>query len=686
MPTTSDSPAPQPLNRQTALLMAAGRFECGVAAGAEPEPGARVWEELRFVAKLLPRLDLAYRDLGYDIDLAENPVRREVAQAVDDALTGRRRVLHLISHGSTSLTDLGRSRAAADPEQLCFVPACGDAGFGTDVVQWVRSAHRLPEPTLFVVDLCRAGRAARIAHLTHVPDDELNAWVIAATSPQDPTYDGAFSEAVCEVLEEVARNGLDTDPSIEFVRWDRLVKAVQQRLTASGSGLKIHTTRVDTSQELPVLPFFRNPNWSADLRRTRLQAVAPPVRAFVADFGADHFIDRVGDHFVGRRGHLTVLAPWLDDAAVGGLVVVTGAPGSGKSALLGALVCAGHPDIVEAAPDIRAHLVAQCAEGTPSTNVWLAAIHARGGDLDSITASLTAQWRLPASGEPLTPARLVEAVCALDEVPALVFDALDEAEDPDRLVRKLLLPLVRTRRPDGEPACRVLVGTRRGHAAAPLFPAAGTVVDLDLVPVAELRADLRQHLLRALDDMPAYRAPAQRPVRSELATTVADALTEVPERIREWGPFLVARIFARSLEAIEPATDPDTARRLGAAVPRDLPGVLELDLSLHPDGRALRAVLAATAWARGQGFPTEAVTAVAPLFDPSVTDANVRGLLNAGRFYLRTTIEVDGSMLYRLFHQGLADYLKSGPLEGAGHDDEDPWPARHRELPAERDT
>ncbi|UJW32692.1 hypothetical protein L3Q67_02545 [Saccharothrix sp. AJ9571] len=54
---------------------------------------------------------------------------------------------------------------------------------------------------------------------------------------------------------------------------------------------------------------------------------------------------------------------------VGGLVVATGVPGSGKSALLGALACAGHPDIVEAALDIRAYLVAPCAEGTPSTNV-----------------------------------------------------------------------------------------------------------------------------------------------------------------------------------------------------------------------------------------------------------------------------------------------------------------------------
>lgn len=92
-----------------------------------------------------------------------------------------------------------------------------------------------------------------------------------------------------------------------------------------------------------------------------------------------------------------------------------------------------------------------------------------------------------------------------------------------------------------------------------------------------------------------------------------------------------------------------------------MPDVLELDLSLQDDGPRLRAVLAAVAWAKGEGFPTEAIAAVAPEFDPGVSEENVRPLLEAARFYLRTGVENDGSTLYRLFHQGLADYLRARP-------------------------
>ncbi|MGW2291866.1 hypothetical protein [Streptomyces phaeochromogenes] len=69
---------------------------------------------------------------------------------------------------------------------------------------WISTAHQQAEPTLFIVDLCRAGRAARLSELTRVPDSDRNAWVIAATSSDLPAYDRRFSEAVAEVLEQIA--------------------------------------------------------------------------------------------------------------------------------------------------------------------------------------------------------------------------------------------------------------------------------------------------------------------------------------------------------------------------------------------------------------------------------------------------------------------------------------------------
>ncbi|NEC66750.1 ATP-binding protein [Streptomyces sp. SID9727] len=661
------------------LLMGVEQFPTTTDPRDEPAAGRTDWPRLSFVPDLLSRLGLAYKRVGYDVLSVAEPDRRAVTLHSDDAVTsGTTRIVHTMSHGATA-ADLHRSPAAAGQEHIHMVPTCGTLGTGTDVSQWVRTAHQQREPTLFVVDLCRAGRAARLSELTRVPDGELNAWVIAATSPDLPAYDGRFSEAVADVLERIADHGLDTSPSIRFVRWDRVTRAIQSSLNALGSRQVIHTTRVDVSQELPELPFFPNPRWRPDVRLERLNDVTPPVRAFVADLDAEHFMSRVGDHFVGRQSQLEWLAAWLDDDRAGGLRVVTGAPGSGKSALLGALVCSGHLTVIDAAPDIRAYLSAQNPEGVCSPNPFLAAVHSRGRDIDSILASIALQWKLPIEPErQWTVADLISETSALPAVPALVFDALDEAEDPDGLMRSLLMPLARAVRADGRSSVRLLVGTRRWRAG-PLLTLADRdsgLLDLDDVPVQEIRSDLRNHVLRRLSSLPQYGAPEQRPIRTALAETVAATLTDEADRMHEWGPFLVARVFGHVL-AGEPAPGSvDAAVARGRTVPRSLPGVLELDIGNRPDSADLRAVLAAVAFAKGDGFPIEAVAAVAPEFAPEPAAApgsglrgatgrrllqHVRGLLDAGSFYLRTGVETDGSVLYRLFHQGLSDYLQDRP-------------------------
>ncbi|MFC8175986.1 hypothetical protein [Streptomyces sp. NPDC057325] len=659
--------------------MGVEQFPTTVDPHAEPEPGRTDWPRLSFVPGLMSRLDLAYKRIGYEVLSVTEPDRKAVTFHSDEAVhSSTTRIVHALSHG-TPAADLNRSPAAAGQEHVHMVPACATFGIGTDVSQWVRAAHQQPQPTLFIIDLCRAGRAARLSELTQVPDGELNAWVIAATSPNLPAYDGRFSEAVAEVLEQIADHGLYTSPSIRYVRWDRVTRAIQNSLDALGGRQRIHTTRVDVSQELPELPFFPNPGWRPDTRLERLHDIAPPVRAFVADLDAEHFMDRVGDHFVGRQSQLHWLAAWLDDDRVGGLRVVTGAPGSGKSALLGVLVCSGHEAVIGAAPDIRAYLNAQNPEGVCSPNPLLAAIHSRGRDIDAIMTSIALQWRLPTEPERRwSVADLISEAGALPVVPALVFDALDEAENPDDLMKSLLIPLARAVRPDGRSLVRLLVGTRR-WPSGPLLALAGRdggLLDLDDVPAEEIRSDLRSHMLRRLSALPHYNAPEQRPIRTALAETVAAALTEEADSMYEWGPFLVARIFGHVL-ATQPAPDSvDAAVVRGRTVPRSLPDVLELDINSRSDSKDLRAVLAAVAFAKGDGFPTEAIAAVAPEFAPTAGVApgrslagargqdllqHVRRLLEAGSFYLRTGVETDGSTLYRLFHQGLADYLQAHP-------------------------
>ncbi|MFI7296868.1 hypothetical protein [Streptomyces sp. NPDC050121] len=278
------------MSAEQVLLMGVARFASAMATQGEPEPGHTVWGELAFVPELMSRLSLAYKSIGYDVLGIGDPDRKEVLIQSDDAImSASTRIVHVISHGSVA-EDLNRSRAAANIEHIHMVPACGQVGNATNVSHWVSTAHQQPEPTLFIVDLCRAGRAARLSELTYVPDEARNAWVIAATSPDLPAYDGRFSEAVAEVIQRIALHGLDTSPSLRFVRWDRVTRAIQQRLEELGSTQRLHTTPVDVSQELPELPFFPNPRWRHDARLEKLHAVEAPVRAFVADLGAEHFI------------------------------------------------------------------------------------------------------------------------------------------------------------------------------------------------------------------------------------------------------------------------------------------------------------------------------------------------------------------------------------------------------------
>lgn len=171
------------MSGEQVLLMGVARFASAVVTQGEPQAGRTVWRELPFVPVLMSRLNLAYKSIGYDVLGVADPDRRTVLVESDEAImSASTRIVHVISHGSVA-EDLNRSRAAANPEHIHMVPACGQVGNATNVSHWISTAHQRPEPTLFIVDLCRAGRAARLSELTRVPDSDRNAWVIAATSP-----------------------------------------------------------------------------------------------------------------------------------------------------------------------------------------------------------------------------------------------------------------------------------------------------------------------------------------------------------------------------------------------------------------------------------------------------------------------------------------------------------------------
>ncbi|MGW4529215.1 hypothetical protein [Amycolatopsis sp. NPDC004378] len=73
----------------------------------------------------------------------------------------------------------------------------------------------------------------------------------------------------------------------------------------------------------------------------------------------------------------------------------------------------------------------------------------------------------------------------------------------------------------------------------------------------------------------------------------------------------------------------------------------------------------------GEGAPADVVGFLAAGFCSTAGEDRVRASLDAGRFYLRTTVEQDGTTLYRLLHQSLADYLRRYPMSVIAENDPD---------------
>ncbi|MGN9910014.1 hypothetical protein ACTMTJ_20925 [Phytohabitans sp. LJ34] len=642
-----------------ALLLGVRRFADRVSAESESPLEHQNREPLPFVDEVVARVHAALKRLGLHIDVRLDPDRGQMVNSVRAALDDDREglILHVLSHGEVG----------GDGTRLDVVPACGRTGLGTNVGEWVSAAQRRERPVLLLLDLCRSGRITRLPWLLERTGPDIRTWVIAAAGPDEDAFDGRFSRAVADVLDRLAVDGLGTDPSVPFVPLEVVARRIAERV-ASYPGLpqRVFATPVDPAQPADEPPFFPNPRYAPDQVAGR--SLDPPLREFLDHA---HFLDRAGTHFTGRHRELRRLSLWLDGAAGERPTVVTGSPGAGKSALLGVLVCAAHPRLVEEAPGVRARLDTR---SRPSRNDKLAAVHARGRDTLQLVHSIADQLDLPApwrGGMPelsdlldetrdgawtvedilaaaqqpgragWSAATLVDVVAELPEAPVIVVDALDEALDPIGLLNELLLPLARTE------ACRLLVAMRP-EARFDGMLAEADVVDLDGVEADELRTDLEHHLTGRLADAPGYREGAARLVREALARAVADRLASAS---RSWGAFLLAEIFLRYLAAVPVPPDTAAAERLGASVPTGLPEVFELHLDALGRDRTLRWALAAIAFGKGDGMPAEVV---AKLVGTDVTAA-----LRQGEPYLRTSVDADGTTLHRLFHESLGEYLRS---------------------------
>jgi hypothetical protein len=203
-----------------------------------------------------------------------------------------------------------------------------------------------------------------------------------------------------------------------------------------------------------------------------------------------------GFRFRGRTTALTEIINWLDRPVPDRRVlVVTGSPGVGKSAVLGRVVTTADAQMAAALP-------ADDAAPRATVGSVACAVHAKGKTALEVATEIAraASAPIPDQVEDLVPG--LRAV--LDEQDGrrfnLVIDALDEASDPGQartIATGLLVPIAAT---CADAGAQVLVGTRRVDDAGELlqvFGPAATTIDLDTPRYFHL-ADLTAYTVATL--------------------------------------------------------------------------------------------------------------------------------------------------------------------------------------------
>jgi energy-coupling factor transporter ATP-binding protein EcfA2 len=501
---------------------------------------------------------------------------------------------------------------------------------------------------LVILDCCYSGRAGMemLGEALHgIGNPRL--WVIASAGALEYARQGEFAAALCDALERPT-----TGPSTQFLSLESIVQVINDARAGRGQEARVFLPAAG-SPGIP--PFFPNKHY-----RPGLAGLTVSEQHWLSRVQGAPQESTTGFYLTGRTGRIQAaedLIGWMTAPGRGGLAVVTGSPGTGKSALLALPVLLSQPtrraDLLARAGD--GSLIQRAATRLP-TGTSLAAVHARGLNVEQAA-------RVIADALGLVPGSATTLLKDLRDNPRrgtlVVVDALDEAVSPSDVVAELLIPL------GAAAGLRVAVGVRRHRVPA----AAQLTIDLDhpRYQDPEALADYLRRLLAATEE-PGVLTPYQcvpDEVTAAVAAAIAQRATSSDGRAES---FLIGRILALSVRGRpEPAdvTSPGWQARL----PAELTEAFDEDLGRLGDRTPVaRTLLEALAWAQGPGLPWENIwvpvaRALAGPGQPLITNDDVRWLLDKAGAYVVEDLGPEQRSVYRPFHDVLAAYLRGDPLD-----------------------
>lgn len=510
-------------------------------------------------------------------------------------------------------------------------------------VRWVERAAGDGSWTVLVLDCCRGRDAATaiVNTLTEDPGSRPGQLAVVEVGGSSATEVGRFADALEEALAGFTENDTVIPlRSLLFAATDRLGVNVQPTIWLSRDAA-LANPRAAPAVLMATQDLVEE--W-----RATITDLEPDVR--------DHFLAKaqgtelgeLGWHFAGRAEECARLVDWLRETP-SGMLVVTGEPGAGKSALLGRFVALADPTVADVLD--RAGLTADDPAARPERGAFDGVVHLAGRTLHDTRAAI----------EQAVPGLAIsEAVVSLDDDrrTTLLVDALDEAQAPKAIAYDVLRPLAR------HPNVRLVVGTRRSLEEGPDQPAAPRPELLDALAVSEADALVLRREPAAMADYARRRLAADAPdLDPDLTTRIIERVAAVDQ------PFLFVRLALHELLARVDELDQDLVDAVLSGGHGDVfaRAVDRLTRQRPTTARLLRSL----AYAQGRGLPRHdgvwAAVAHALFPDGAVGERDVAQALVDAAPYIVLDGE-HGESVHRLAHRTFAErFLAEDPDLDASH-------------------
>jgi WD40 repeat protein len=608
------------------------------------------WAKLPVIA-VIAGLRKALVRFGADVELVDSfpvPTAADVGNTFsrwffDDDAPVRNTLLYWVGHAVLNDEEL-RFVTADSPQILVDDNRSRSSDHIVSVLRhdWQRRKPFDELPWMVVVlDCCQGGSGVKfISHKLGVHDvpQELG---LAGVGGSDAASAGSFVAALAEVLSRATYN--DREVPLSTLLLD-LHRYPRKRFLADITQLWDAALRNRVAGQAAVVS---TQAVTGDLERM-LGLLDPEARNhfFAKAQGAE--FDEMAWYFQGRIAESRRITKWLD-SGLPGMLVVTGRPGCGKSALLGRMVTLADPKLLDALTNTGIIAAKPPPDQIPQRSVD-AAIHLTGKTFADTVRRLADA--VPGyDGRPDDVDSVLAAIEARSTLLVVVADALDEAQDPLAIAGSLL------RRLAASAQVKLIVGTRRSLNEGPDQPDLGRRELIDALAADD------DEVLYLADEPDAVEAYARRRLTEAAGSPFAaderragDLAATIAARGQ---PFLFARLALLEILARPDRDDTEMAELLGGGHRQLFQVALD---RFAATGAAAVPLLRALACGLGRGLPRwdRIWATVAGVIAPStsISDSDIGRILALAAPYIAHDGEL-GQGTYRLAHRTYVEHFEA---------------------------